>query len=122
MAENITPETPAAADSESRSSESRPSWQFKPGQSGNPGGRPKGEAEVRALAQAHGPAAIRGLIEIATSPTTQAAVKVAAWRELLDRGYGRAPQSLDVTVKRSLEDVLTEVSVDESAATDDAVH
>ena len=86
---------------------------FLSGQSPNPGGRPKGEAEVRALAQAHGPEAIHGLIRIARSPKTQAAVKVSAWRELLDRGYGRAPQSLDVTVRRSLEDVLAEVAAQE---------
>jgi hypothetical protein len=37
---------------------------FKPGQSGNPGGRPKGFAEVRELAREHTVAAIGKLVSI----------------------------------------------------------
>jgi hypothetical protein len=36
---------------------------FKPGQSGNPGGRPKGWAEVNALARQHTAAAIEALVK-----------------------------------------------------------
>ena len=39
---------------------------FKPGQSGNPGGRPKGFAEVRELARHHTVAAIEKLVSIMT--------------------------------------------------------
>ena len=38
--------------------------QFAPGQSGNPGGRPKGTAEVRELARKHTEAAIKKLAAI----------------------------------------------------------
>jgi Family of unknown function (DUF5681) len=37
---------------------------FKPGQSGNPSGRPKSDYEIQALARAHTPAAIEALVEI----------------------------------------------------------
>jgi hypothetical protein len=36
---------------------------FQPGQSGNPSGRPKRFAEVKALAHGHGPAAIEALVK-----------------------------------------------------------
>jgi hypothetical protein len=38
---------------------------FEKGQSGNPGGRPKGDGEIRELARQHTPTALRTLIEIA---------------------------------------------------------
>lgn len=59
-------------------------------------GRPKGArnkttAEVKALAQEHGPAAIKTLAKLAKEADSDAA-KIAACRELLDRAYGKAAQ------------------------------
>lgn len=71
-----------------------PNW--KPGQSGNPGGRPKGEPEVRALARKYGPRAIIRLSEIAESENERAAV--AAAQVLLDRGFGKATQGIELTM------------------------
>jgi len=65
---------------------------FKKGQSGNPGGRPKEVAEVRKLAQEHGPAAIDRLAKLMKSDNERTAV--AACEALLNRGYGRPPQSV----------------------------
>lgn len=65
---------------------------FKKGQSGNPGGRPKEAAEVKALAQKHGPYAIQRLRELVDDPDGK--TSVAACRELLDRGYGRPAQAI----------------------------
>jgi hypothetical protein len=59
------------------------------GQSGNPGGRPKVLAELRDLARRHAPAAIQELARLAVEAESEA-VRVAAIREILDRGYGRA--------------------------------
>lgn len=62
---------------------------FKPGQSGNPGGRPKGWSEVRELARKHGPEAIAGLLSLAQDLKTPHAVRRQAWTDILDRGFGR---------------------------------
>lgn len=59
-------------------------------------GRPKGAqnkatAEIKKLAQAHADTAIAELARLATKAESEAA-RVAAIRELLDRGYGKATQ------------------------------
>ncbi len=65
---------------------------FEKGKSGNPGGRPKDVAEVRELAKKHGPAAIRRLAKLMASENERTAV--AACEAVLNRGYGRPPQSV----------------------------
>lgn len=62
------------------------------------GGRAKGTpnkatVEIKELARVHGPAIIERLVELAGDPS--GAVAVSASRELLDRGYGKAPQPHD---------------------------
>jgi hypothetical protein len=66
--------------------------QFRRGVSGNPGGRPKLEADIRRLAQAHGPAAIRRLVQLLGSDNERVAVTAAI--VLLDRAYGKPSQPL----------------------------
>ena len=62
---------------------------FQPGQSGNPGGRPKGVAS--AFRQIFDPErAARALLDLAEN-APKPETRIAAWRELLDRGYGKAP-------------------------------
>jgi hypothetical protein len=50
-------------------------------------------AEIKELARVHGPAVIARLVTLTRDPS--GAVAVAASRELLDRGYGKAPQPHD---------------------------
>lgn len=65
---------------------------FRPGRSGNPGGRSKTQVDIQALAQRHGPEAIQTLAAALRSRNER--VRVAAAAILLDRGYGRAPQTI----------------------------
>ena len=75
---------------------------FRPGQSGNPTGLPKGVAEVRAAARQHTAAAIATLAEIAASRKAPASARVSAAEALLDRGWGKAVQPVDVNDTRPL--------------------
>jgi hypothetical protein len=71
---------------------------FKKGQSGNPGGRPRGFAEVHDAARAHSIAAVATLARIATDTTAPPAAQVAAANALLDRGWGKPAQSIEASV------------------------
>lgn len=67
---------------------------WKPGQSGNPSGRPKVAAEVRALARQYGAEALAKLVALMRHAPDER-VQLAAARELLNRGYGKVPQSVE---------------------------
>jgi len=67
---------------------------FQPGQSGNPGGRPKGEAIVRDAARKQTEAAIGVLASALTDEDPRVRIKAA--EVLLDRGWGKPSQAIDV--------------------------
>ena len=62
------------------------SGRFVPGVTGNPGGRPKG---IAAIARQHTDKAVDVLV--AAMDEDDPRVRVAAAKEILDRGYGKAP-------------------------------
>jgi hypothetical protein len=64
---------------------------FQPGQSGNPGGRPKTDPEVKALARAYTEEAIDRLAYWMKSDDQRASV--AAANALLDRAWGKAARA-----------------------------
>jgi len=68
---------------------------WKPGQSGNPKGRPKAVNDVALLARQHGPAAVEKLAELMHHSKDER-VQVAAAKILLDRGYGAVKQIEDI--------------------------
>lgn len=83
---------------------------FEKGKSGNPGGRPKENEEVKALARAHGPEAIAKLVEIMQTGDNRSALSAAV--ALLDRAYGKPAQAitgeggqpLQISIQASLAD------------------
>jgi hypothetical protein len=66
---------------------------FPRGVSGNPGGQPKGLADVRELARQHTATAINCLAHIAEKGKTEMA-QIAASTALLDRAWGRPTQPI----------------------------
>ena len=65
---------------------------FEKGKSGNPGGRPKENSEVRAAARLHGIAAIDKVVELMDGSDER--ISVTAAQAILDRGFGQPSQSM----------------------------
>ena len=73
---------------------------FKPGQSGNPGGRPRVLRDVQELAREKSPEAIETLSNIMHDTKAPRAARVAAANPLLDRGYGKPTQPISQTLTK----------------------
>jgi membrane-bound ClpP family serine protease len=56
----------------------------------------KATADIKALAQQHGPNAIKTLADIMVDNNQPPAARVAAAKELIDRGYGKAKEFIDI--------------------------
>jgi hypothetical protein len=80
----------------------------KKGEVRNPRGRPKKDYDLAALAQSHAELAVKTLAQCLTDAEASWPAKVSAASELLDRGFGKAPQSLDVEHKVTLSDAFEE--------------
>jgi hypothetical protein len=83
----------------------RRSTSFRPGVSGNPGGRPmrpstveakRIEADVKALARQCAPEAIATLRIVMVNEKAPPAARISAATVLLDRGYGKARQEVEI--------------------------
>ena len=62
---------------------------FRPGQSGNPGGRPKSIRLALRKAAKHSPRAIQFLVEIMNDEEQDPFARIAAAKLILDRGLGK---------------------------------
>ena len=71
------------------------STSFRPGQSGNPNGRPRVLADVQNAAREHSSEAIETLAGIMRDPKAPAAGRTSAACALLDRGYGKPSQAIN---------------------------
>ncbi len=77
---------------------------FKPGISGNPNGAPKGRKrlspkqylDIKAFARKHGPDAVSILARIMRNKKAPVTARIQAAGMLLDRGYGRPAQKIDI--------------------------
>jgi len=72
---------------------------FKPGQSGNPGGRPRKTPEMRHvedLAKEHTGKAVQGIVELMESPDHR--VRLAACEEILNRGWGKPRERVEAAI------------------------
>jgi hypothetical protein len=96
---------------------------FKPGQSGNPGGRPKAEREVIELAREASPRAIGRLIELIDDKDGR--IAAAAANSVLDRAFGKPTQPISgdedkppvgVAPVTPTVEALAKLSADDSAA------
>ena len=67
---------------------------FKPGQSGNPGGRPKDVGPIKELAKQHTEEAILTLVKGLNFKGERA--RIAAAEALLDRGWGKPSQHIEI--------------------------
>jgi hypothetical protein len=88
---------------------------FKPGISGNPGGRPKKAetiemrkiiADAKELAKEMTPKAMKALEDVLDSETAPPAAKVSAASVILDRGWGKPKQSIEGQVGLTLERMI----------------
>ena len=87
------------------------SGRFPPGQTGNPGGRPKG---IAALAREHKDKALQVLVEALDEDDGR--IRIAAAREILDRGFGKA-----VVMTADVSDKLDDMDDDAIDAALDAI-
>ena len=91
---------------------------FKPGESGNPLGRPKSDKTIRELARVHTKDALKTLSEIVKNPKASDTARVQACNVLLNRGWGKAPQyieklELGMSYEAYLEKVAKEANEEE---------
>src|SRR5918993_3158179 len=95
-----------------------PPTAFKPGESGNPRGRPKRDAEVAEMARVHTAEALETLAEVMRDAKAPASARVMAANAILDRGHGKAPMHLtterldlmtDAELNRMLKDSLLDL-------------
>ena len=70
---------------------------FKRGASGNPKGRPKQHAEIKALALKKCPEAFKELIKLLNDKTLSPGEKLAVIKEIFDRGIGKPQQSMELS-------------------------
>jgi hypothetical protein len=91
---------------------------FLSGQTGNAGGRPAVNSKLQIWFLTRAREAGEIVVEIAHNKqaTKSDAIRLQACREILDRGMGKAPQSLSLSLEKALDKPLTAMSLEELEA------
>jgi hypothetical protein len=77
---------------------------FQKGCSGNPSGRPRRDHDLAARARAFTVEAVATLAQIMQDDGQPAAARISAASEILNRGYGKAPQHIDIKATVTIAD------------------
>ena len=83
----------SASNRSARMAQRRSGGSWKPGQSGNPNGRPPALVDISALARVHGPRCIA--VAAALLDDDDPRIRLGAVTALLDRGYGKPAQRIE---------------------------
>lgn len=75
---------------------------FKPGQSGNPSGRPKTPQEFKDIVKANTVDAIKKVLYLMNNADKED-IQLKAAQEILDRGLGKATQVIDADIKGEMQ-------------------
>lgn len=67
----------------------------------NPRGRPKKDLDLAKTAQQHAEEAIQALVKVMKDDDSPASARVSAASEILDRGFGKAPQHGSLNIEHS---------------------
>jgi hypothetical protein len=85
----------------------------------------KAPVEIRSLARSHTQKALRVLSEIMDDPEINPAARVSAAVALLDRGWGKPQQTVDMTVRKQIakdlsDDELADIATGSSEGASEA--
>jgi hypothetical protein len=92
-----------------------PGRPFKKGESGNPNGRPKSDPELVALARENSVEALNKIIAIMRKPNAEDRTVLHAANLIIERGYGRAPQTINHDHVHNLTDAELQRQLREAA-------
>jgi hypothetical protein len=81
---------------------------FKPGQSGNPGGRRAIDPLVKKLLADATPDAVRTIIDMASNPKTPPRERLAAAMGIMERMYGKAVQPIDADISGDVRAIVVQ--------------
>jgi len=99
---NRSEDVPATATAENSGRTAPRGRPFPRGKSGNPGGRPRLEGEIRRLAQQHAGAAFLNMVRLMRSSNPR--VALAASAAVLERAIGKPPARRPLETRLSVED------------------
>lgn len=76
----------------------------------------KAPTEIKSLARAHTETAIKTLVGVMNQEAAPPAARVSAATALLDRGWGKPSQTVDMTVRKAIAKELTDDDLADIAA------